>query len=108
MGLYELAEAAGVGLVIEEEEIEILPECRDLCAEFGLDPLGIIASGALLIALPAEQAGGLLAALLSEEIAANIIGRAEPAEAGVKLGKGESTRDLPRFRRDEIAKLFAG
>ncbi len=107
MGLYELAEAAGVGLVIQEEEIEILPECRDLCAEFGLDPLGLIASGALLIALPAEQAGGLLAALLSEEIAANTIGRAEPVEAGVRLEKGESTRDLPRFRRDEIAKLFA-
>ncbi len=107
MGLYELAEAAGVGLLIEEEEIEILPECRDLCAEFGLDPLGIIASGALLIALSVEQARGLLAALLSEEIAANIIGYAQPVEAGVRLAKGGSTRDLPRFRRDEIAKLFA-
>jgi len=107
MGLFELAEAAEVGLLIEEEKIDILPECRDLCAEFGLDPLGTIASGALLVALPAEQAEELLAALRSEQIAANVIGHVEPVEAGVKLRRGEAVRDLPRFPQDEIAKLFA-
>ena len=107
MGLYELAQAAEVGLLIDEEKIEILPECRDLCVEFGLDPLGTIASGALLIALPEQQAEGVVEALRSEEIAASVIGRVRPVEAGVKLRRGELRRDLPRFPRDEIARLFA-
>jgi hydrogenase expression/formation protein HypE len=107
MGLYELAEAAGVGLLVEEERILVLPECRRLCAEFGLDPLGTIASGALLITLPSEQAEELKATLSSEDIRATLIGRVRPAEEGVKLQRGESTTDFPRFARDELAKLFA-
>lgn len=107
MGLYELAEAAGVGLSIEEERIDVLPECRKLCAEFELDPLGTIASGALLITLPAEQADGLVAVLDSQHIAASVIGQVQPVQAGVKLQVGESIVDLPRFAQDEIAKLFA-
>jgi hydrogenase maturation factor len=47
--LYEMAEAAGVGLKIEADQIRILPEAAQLCAEFGLNPLGAISSGALLI-----------------------------------------------------------
>lgn len=107
MGLHELAEAAGVGLLIEEERIHVLPECRKLCAEFELDPLGTIASGALLITLPAEQAEGLVAVLDSQHIAASVIGQVQPVQAGVKLQVGESIVDLPRFAQDEIAKLFA-
>jgi len=106
MGLYELAEAAGVGLLIEEEKIDILPECCRLCAEFGLDPLGAIASGALLITLPSDQSEELRAALSSENIPATVIGGVRPAGEGVKLQRGESVTDLPRFAHDEIAKLF--
>ena len=47
--LYELADAAGVGVLVEHRAIRILPEGARLCADFGLDPLGAVASGALLI-----------------------------------------------------------
>jgi hydrogenase maturation factor len=107
MGLYELAQAAGVGVLIEEEKIPVLPECLRLCAEFGLDPLGTIASGALLITLSSGQAEGLKAVLTSEHVPATIIGRVRPPEKGVKLKQGESITDLPKFAHDEIAKLFA-
>src|SRR5262249_37539992 len=36
--LWEMAEAAGVGLTVEAERIPVLPEGQRLCAEFGLDP----------------------------------------------------------------------
>lgn len=106
-GLYELAEAAGVGLLIDDEKIELLPESRTLCAEFGLDPLGTIASGSLLLALASDQAGELEAILSGEGITATTIGYVQPLEDGVKLRRQESIVDLPRFARDEIAKLFA-
>ena len=107
MGLHELAEAAGVGLLVDAQRIEILPECRTLCEEFGLDPLGTIASGSLLITLPAEEADLLIEALVAENIPASFIGRVQSREMGTMLmNRGEVTA-LPTFPRDEITKLFA-
>jgi hydrogenase expression/formation protein HypE len=107
MGLREVASAADVGMMIEEEKIEILPESSLLCGEFDLDPLGTIASGALLLTLPAEQAGQLVETLISELIPAAVIGQVRPPSEGVKIRSGGTVRDLPSFARDEIAKLFA-
>jgi hydrogenase expression/formation protein HypE len=105
-GLRELAQASQVGLMVQEESIEILPECRQLCKEFGLDPLGTIASGALLLALSPADAQGLLGSLASEQIAAAVIGRVVPRDEGIRMESHGLVRDLPTFPRDEIAGLF--
>jgi len=107
MGLHELAWAAGVGLLVETERIAILPECRSLCHEFGLDPLGTIASGSLLIVLPAQEADPLVKLLGDEGIAASVIGHVRTREQGVMLEHHGEIRPLPTFPGDEIAKLFA-
>jgi hydrogenase expression/formation protein HypE len=106
--LWELADAAGVGLAVEAARIPILPEGRALCAEFGLDPLGTIASGALLVALAPADAGAVLHTWAREEIDCAFIGRVVPREAGVRLEAGGQPRALPRFGQDEIARLFTG
>lgn len=106
-GLHELALASSVGLEIDAEQVPVLPETAALCAEFGLDPAGLIASGALLIAAPAGDAPAILSALHQAGIAAQIIGRVLPAEAGLWLREGPERRPLPTFERDEIARLFA-
>jgi hydrogenase maturation factor len=105
--LWELAEAAGVGLRVEAERIPVLPEGARLCAEYGLDPLGTIASGALLVALAPADAGAVLHACAREGIDCAFIGRTVAPEAGVTLVSGRDSRELPRFARDEIARLFA-
>ena len=105
--LWELADAAGVGLAVEAERIPILPEGRALCAEFGLDPLGTIASGALLVALTPADAAAVLHAWAREGIAGAFIGRVVPREDGVTMTSGRRRRDLPQFARDEIARLFS-
>ena len=48
-GLHELAMAAGVAVEVEIERIPVYEESRVLCEAFELNPLGVIASGALLI-----------------------------------------------------------
>ena len=106
MGLWELAWAAGVGLVVDEDRIEVLPETATLCAEYGLDPLGVIASGSLLIALSPQDSAKVIEGLRQAGIAAAVIGKVVEREEGVKLRAGGELRDLPRFERDEIAKLF--
>lgn len=106
MGLYELCEAAGVGMMITREKIPVFPESMELCTHFRLDPLGAIASGALLIALSAEDTVDVVKALGSDGIQASVIGTIREKNFGVKVEEGGRLRDVPRFERDEITKIF--
>lgn len=106
--LWELSEAAALGLSVEESALPILPECRRLCRHFGLDPLGLIGSGALLIAAEPERAADIVSALQAGGVAAQAIGRLLPAEEGRWLrGPDGTARPLPTFEQDEVARLFA-
>src|SRR5204863_10221530 len=105
--LHELADAAGVGLRIARDRVTILPGGRELCAAFGLDPLGTIASGALLLTLAPADAGIVIHALARESIDSHFIGQVVPREQGVVLVQGSRQEPLPVFAQDEIAKLFA-
>ena len=49
MGLHELAHAAQLGIKVFEHEIPVFPEAKLLCDQFEIEPMGAIASGALLI-----------------------------------------------------------
>ena len=104
--LWELARAAGVGLRIDYGAIPVPEETRLLCAEFGLDPLGVIGSGALLITLAPADAKRVLAALGEAGIPAACIGQVVPAEEGVLLQRDGQTQPLPIFHQDEITRLF--
>lgn len=105
-GLWEISQAAGVGLEIDEAAVPILPETAALCAQFGLDPLGVIASGALLITCPPSETGTIVEALEEAGIPATPVGRAVEQKKGCKLVSSDGERPLPVFARDEIARLF--
>jgi len=107
-GLHELATAAGVGMLVEREKILILPETALLCRKLQLDPLGLIASGALLIVAPEGDSARILAALEAEGISASVIGKVWEKEKGVKMIQEGKVEDLPFFDRDEVARLFSG
>ena len=106
-GLYELAAASGVGLQVDYEAIPVLPECAAICDALDLDPLGLLASGALLAAVSPEDANAVVDALDSEGIPAKIIGEATDEHQSVKLSTTQTTADFPRFSRDEIARFFS-
>ncbi len=105
-GLLEVALAAGVGLRIDRSAIPVLPECRLVCEALELDPLGVIASGALLVTCPPEEADSLLSAWQTRGIAGWVIGTVTPPEAGCRLVEVGGEAPLPRFARDEVARLF--
>src|SRR5712691_5565561 len=106
--LVELADAAGVGLRIDRDRIIVLPEGRTLCEAFGLDPLGTIASCALLITLAPADAGLVIHALARESIDCHFIGQVVERQQGVVLVAGRHQEPMPVFARDETATLFAG
>ncbi len=101
--LFELSRASGRELEVAAEEIPILPETRRICEDLGIDPLGLIGSGAMLVGCAEEGVGELQAVFRERRIPFTWIGRAvEPGTAG--------SGAVPRFERDEILKawLLAG
>jgi hydrogenase maturation factor len=104
--LHELAEAAGVGIEIDRDEVPVLPETEAVCTALGLDPLGLLASGALLVTVPQEEAGGLTDRLGRGGIASNQIGRVTAPEVGTIMRTQRGRVPIPQFARDELARWF--
>ena len=104
--LWELAEASEVGLVVSETEIPRYWESNELAKLFGIDLLGAIASGALLIATEEKKTSLVLDHLTDAGIEANVIGRVVDPETGVRMLRGEQTLRLPRFDADELTRVL--
>lgn len=107
-GIAELAQASGVGAIIEATAVPILPECERICDVLGLDPLGTLASGALLLALAPGEADKVCGALAQKGIRSSIIGTVAPRESGLRLKKDDQLLELPAFARDEVARVLEG
>jgi hydrogenase maturation factor len=105
---WELAQAAGVGLRVDRERVPVLPEGRRLCEAFGLDPLGTIASGSLLMTVSAHDAETVTEACRAAGIDCAAIGRVTAASDGVALVSGGHPRPMPTFPQDEITRIFGG
>jgi len=107
--LWEFSLASGKRLNIDPEAVHLLPEGVALCSALGIDPWQAIASGALLLAVAADGAPEVLAALAAGGIPAADIGFAEPG-SGVFLQSRKShssaAHPLPFPERDALAVLF--
>jgi hydrogenase maturation factor len=97
--LWEMAEASGTGFRVSVDRIPVRPATRAICAVLGVDPLRLIASGALLIACPdgAQMVAGLPAAvqigIVTEE--GRVLAHADGHEEEVvALGRDELYRVL--------------
>jgi len=106
-GLLEMARAAGTGLLVDLDRIPVLPEGAALCGEFGLDPLGTIASGALLVATDQQEAEHLVQKLSAAGYPAAVIGRVTPPDEGLVARRAGKRVSWPAFATDEITKIFA-
>ena len=104
-GIWELATAGGVGIRVREEAIHVFPETRSLCDALALDPMGLLASGALLMAVAKHDVDRIVDALLAEAIPAYEIGEVVGKDAGVRTVREGNELPLLPFERDEIARV---
>ena len=81
--LWELADASRRRLVIDPEAVPVPPLAQRICDAFDADPLATIASGALLLAVHAEDATAIQAALQADGITCAEIGMVEDGPNGV-------------------------
>ena len=60
---YEMSLASGLGFELWERKVPVADETREMCARLSLDPLKLIGSGSLLIAVPPKRVESLRRAL---------------------------------------------
>ena len=106
-GLLEMGRGAGVGLEIDLDAIPIAREGARLCREFGLDPLGTIASGAVLMAVAEDDAARLVDNLTAEGYPTKRIGRVTEAVRGLIARRAGQCVEWPVFATDEITRIFS-
>jgi hydrogenase expression/formation protein HypE len=105
--LFELATASRRRLDVDLDSIPVLPATARLCAHFGLRPLGLIGSGALLLTISRRKAEALLRALRRQRIGATIVGRVAPG-AGVEARRAGKRVRFEWSPRDELTRLDGG
>jgi hydrogenase expression/formation protein HypE len=105
-GLIEMAWASEKEIEVDLEKVFIYKESRILCQEFGLNPLGVIASGALLLTVSPSNLSPLQKALRKNSIPLNVIGRVKKGQARVLRIDRKGRKELQPLPRDEILKIY--
>ncbi|MCK4591275.1 MAG: AIR synthase family protein, partial [Candidatus Latescibacteria bacterium] len=84
-GLYELAQAADLGVRIEKEKI-VEEDCvREICDYFAIDPYASISEGTLIISCREHKANKVVEALSQKGIKSSIVGELTEQEKGIVL-----------------------
>ena len=102
--LFELATASGRRLVVDLDAIAVHSYTARLCTHFGLRPLGLIGSGALLLTIPEHRVKRLLDALGRLRVPAAVIGTVKPGR-GVDAHRGGKRVRFEWSSRDELTRL---
>ena len=105
-GLWELARATGLGLKVEAALIPILEPGGAFCRFFGMDPLGVISSGTLLLCVAPDRTRAVRDAIEKCGVACVDIGEMLPPERGVVLVRDSREVPMPVYPQDEITRLW--
>jgi hydrogenase maturation factor len=104
--LAELSQAGGRGLCIRRDSLPVYPLTRRMGEILGIDPLGLIGSGSLLICCRPDHAPRLISELEKNDIAVADIGEVVRNPPGIDALECGSPVPWPRFDVDEITRLF--
>ncbi len=105
-GLYELAQAAGLGVRIEKEQIVVEDCVEEVCGYFDIDPYASISEGTLIIACREHKARDVVEALSQKGIASSIVGELTSYRQGMILVEGGRERKLEHPLVDPFWKAF--
>ncbi len=106
-GVLELTVASGTGAVIDMEKIPCYKETEQICTLYNIHPLGLIASGALLIALDPKDSKKVIATLDKNGTECTLIGKLTQKSEGLKLLKKDKLSKMPVFKTDEITRVLS-
>ncbi|HEC78049.1 MAG TPA: AIR synthase [candidate division WOR-3 bacterium] len=105
-GVFEIAEAAGVGARINKEAI-VVEECvREICELFKIDPYKSISEGTLIITCREHKADAVVDALNKKGIKSSVVGELIEKKFGINVVEGKRERKIEHPRVDPFWKAF--
>jgi len=106
-GIWEMAEASGVGAEIWEESVPVAEETKIICEALEVDPLKLMGSGALMIVVEPERAGEMVEALQEMGVEASVIGEVKTLEYGRTLLKKDGISvPIDAVDQDEVYRIL--
>ena len=92
-GLYEIAQAANLGVRVEKERI-VVEECvPEICKYFGIDPYASISEGTLIISCREHKARKIVEALTKKGIVSSVVGELiDPKHGMILVEKGKEKK----------------
>jgi hydrogenase maturation factor len=105
-GLFEVAQASGVGMVVDRDKIIVQEAVRKVCDLFGIDPYSSISEGTLVLTCRPHRAAEVMDRLADRGIPASIVGEAVPPEEGMTVHTGGRSHPLEHPRVDPFWAAF--
>lgn len=105
-GLYELAQAAGLGVRVWKEKIVVDDCVAQVCGYFGIDPYASISEGTLIIACREHKADVVVETLSQKAIDSSVVGELVDSRQGMTLIEGGRERRLEHPVVDPFWKAF--
>ena len=105
-GLYEIAQAADLGVRVEKERIVVDDCVTEICRYFGIDPYASISEGTLIIACREHKALEIVEALSQKGITSSIAGELISPEDGMILVEEGNEKRLKHPVVDPFWKAF--
>jgi hydrogenase maturation factor len=104
--LEEMSIAGNHRIKINLNEIPVFAETRKICSLLGIQPLGLIGSGSLLICCREAGCRALMKTIRRNGIEISCIGEVMESGQGIQAVSGDREIDWPQFEVDEITRLF--
>jgi hydrogenase expression/formation protein HypE len=105
-GIIEMALASQKEIEVDLRKVHIYEESRILCQEYEIDPLGVIASGALLLTVSPSDLSTLQKSFRRVSIPIQVIGQVKKGRPRVLAIDQKGRREIQPLPRDEILKIY--
>jgi hydrogenase maturation factor len=93
-GLFEVAQASGVGMTIDKDKIIVQDAVRKVCDLFGIDPYSSISEGTLIITCRPHRAKEVVRRLSDKGIPAGMAGEIVESRQGMRFFEHGTSQEL--------------
>ena len=105
-GLFEVAQASGVGMTVDKEKIIVQDVVQKVCDLFDIDPYSSISEGTLVITCRPPKAKEVIRRLGDKGISASMVGEIVEAGQGMTVHEGGKSRALSHPEVDPFWAAF--
>ena len=105
-GLFEVAQASGVGMTIDKEKIIVQDAVRKVCDLFGIDPYSSISEGTLILACRPHKAKEVIRRLGDKGIPASMVGEIVDPRHGMRYFENGASHELIHPKVDPFWAAF--